>query len=310
MSDSNSDQKKIKLDVQKDVNLLNSFNFVKVLNENNLNKLMIILAERKDDNSENKNAVIIFEKPHFGIDEITSFLTINSQYEIDIQNDIYNKFKIYPLYPFNNIQIQLIYPATEQHIQKYSMQEMFFVSETIDDYKNLTLNFINQTQLNLNWVYNILEHKTESERIIYEDPDPINGFILLPDMKWDGKVDNLYALAIVHQKKILSLRSLTGEHISLLENIRNKCYAALEDKFGIKKEKIRAYVHYQPSFYHFHVHFSHIKHQSPAMPERNIPLSQLVNNLSLFPDYYQKSTLEMVIRRNEKLYDLYKHKFE
>lgn len=303
-------EKKIRLEIQKDVNLLNSFNFVKVLNENNLNKLMIILAEKKDDNSENKNAVIIFEKPHFGIDEIKSFLEINSQFEIDIQNDIYNKFKIYPLYPFNNIQIQLIYPATEQHIQKYSMQEMLFVSETIDDYNNLTLKFINQTQLNLNWVYNILEHKTESERIIFEDPDPINGFILLPDMKWDGKIDNLYALAIVNQKNILSLRSLNGEHVSLLENIRNKCYAALEEKFGIKREKIRAYVHYQPSFYHFHVHLSHIKYQSPAMPDRNIPLSQVINNLSLFPDYYQKSTLEMVIRRNEKFYDLYKHKIE
>ena len=36
-------------------------------------------------------------------------------------------------------------------------------------------------------MYNILEKKTESERIVFEDPDPDNGFILLPDMKWDGK---------------------------------------------------------------------------------------------------------------------------
>lgn len=26
--------------------------------------------------------------------------------------------------------------------------------------------------------------KTESERIIFEDPDPATGFILLPDFKW------------------------------------------------------------------------------------------------------------------------------
>ena len=37
------------------------------------------------------------------------------------------------------------------------------------------------------WVYNILEKKTESERIVYEDADPETGFILLPDMKWDCK---------------------------------------------------------------------------------------------------------------------------
>ncbi|RMZ93330.1 m7 diphosphatase, partial [Brachionus plicatilis] len=106
--------------------------------------------------------------------DINSLLALNSQFEMDIQNDIYNKFKIFPLYPYNNIQVQLIYPATEQHIQKYSVQEMFFVSETIEDYNNLTLKFIEQTQLNLNWVYNILEHKKESERIIFEDPEPVD----------------------------------------------------------------------------------------------------------------------------------------
>lgn len=37
------------------------------------------------------------------------------------------------------------------------------------------------------WVYNILEKKAESERLVYEDPDPEVGFILLPDFKWDQK---------------------------------------------------------------------------------------------------------------------------
>ena len=31
-------------------------------------------------------------------------------------------------------------------------------------------------------VYNILAHTKESENIAYEDPDPENGFILLPDL--------------------------------------------------------------------------------------------------------------------------------
>lgn len=31
-------------------------------------------------------------------------------------------------------------------------------------------------------VYNILEHKAEVERIIYEDPDPVSGFLILPDL--------------------------------------------------------------------------------------------------------------------------------
>lgn len=37
------------------------------------------------------------------------------------------------------------------------------------------------------WVCNILEKKAEVERIVYEDPDPDVGFILLPDFKWDQR---------------------------------------------------------------------------------------------------------------------------
>lgn len=61
-------------------------------------------------------------------------------------------------------------------------------------------------------------------------------------MKWNGKEESLYMLAIVHQKNIESLRSLTGTHIKLLENIRDKSLAAIESKFGLKKHKVRGNV--------------------------------------------------------------------
>lgn len=43
-----------------------------------------------------------------------------------------------------------------------------------------------EQEFSLQWVYNGLEHKEEAERIIYEDPDPVTGFILAPDFKWSG----------------------------------------------------------------------------------------------------------------------------
>jgi m7GpppX diphosphatase len=58
-------------------------------------------------------------------------------------------------------------------------------------------------------------------------------------MKWNGKIESLYMLAIVHQKNLESLRSLSGSHIELLDNIRNKSFAAIESKFGLNKHKIR-----------------------------------------------------------------------
>lgn len=73
------------------------------------------------------------------------------------------------------------------------------------------------------WAYNILEHKAESDRIIYEDNHPENGFILAPDLKWDGKTaETLYLLAICHKRNIKSIRDLNSEHLPLLKNILNE----------------------------------------------------------------------------------------
>lgn len=69
-------------------------------------------------------------------------------------------------------------------------------------------------------MFNILEHKSEKDRIVYEDTDPENGFILIPDLKWDGKqFETLYLLAICNKRGIKSLRDLNSSHIQLLNNI-------------------------------------------------------------------------------------------
>ena len=68
-----------------------------------------------------------------------------------------------------------------------------------------------------------MEHKKESERILFEDTDPQNGFILLPDLKWDGKqVEDLYVTAIIHNRDIKSIRNLNESHLPLLKNILEK----------------------------------------------------------------------------------------
>ena len=71
----------------------------------------------------------------------------------------------------------------------------------------------------LQWVYNILEKKAEAERVVFEDPDPVTGFVLLPDLKWDQKqLENLYLVAICHAHGIKSLRDLNKSHLPLLKN--------------------------------------------------------------------------------------------
>ena len=133
----------------------------------------------------------------------------------------------------------------------------------------------------------------------------------MPDIKWDGKTnESLYLLAIVHQKGIGSLRSLNKDHLGLLENVRSKSLKAIESKYGIKKSNIRAYLHYQPSFYHLHVHFTHIKLQIPGIPERNHQLNQVIENLKVDSDFYRKATLQYAIKQNDSLFELYKDRLQ
>ncbi|GJJ10542.1 hypothetical protein Clacol_004769 [Clathrus columnatus] len=127
---------------------------------------------------------------------------------------------------------------TEVHIQKYTKQRLLMVKETPE------------------LVFNILSHKVESEKILFEDPSPETGFILIPDMKWDLKtVSSLYLVAITHSHSISTLRDLKIEHIPMLKSIRRETGRIVRSKWGLEGEMaLRFYVHYQPSYYHFHVH--------------------------------------------------------
>lgn len=69
-------------------------------------------------------------------------------------------------------------------------------------------------------MFNILNGKSEVERVIFRDDDPETGFVLVPDLKWDQKeLENLYVLAIVKRRGILTLRDLRAEHLPMLRNI-------------------------------------------------------------------------------------------
>lgn len=94
--------------------------------------------------------------------------------------------------------------------------------------------FLKSEQFSLQWVYNILEHKSETDRIVFEDPDPEIGFILCSDLKWDGRtVESLYLLALPFKRGIMSIRNLTQKDIPLLKNIYHKSVVSILDFFKL-----------------------------------------------------------------------------
>jgi len=138
---------------------------------------------------------------------------------------------------------------------------------------------------NYQWIYNIVDGKSEQEYIIYSD----EKFLLIPTDTWDRKTMlNTHVLAIVKDKKLRCLRSLTGDHVGLLEHIINKSLEQLELNYNIPKEKFRMYIHYYPSTWHLHMHFNLVENKEHSIYiDSAYELRNVIQNLKLCSNYYQ-----------------------
>lgn len=259
-----------------------------------------------------KAAVLIIQTASMDSSGLDALLSGLSLHEI-LVNDIYSTFQGDVPRSVKPYKVNLIYPATESHVRKHTDQNFHMVVETKEAYRMITKPFIdNIPKEKIEWVYNILEHKSETERIIYEDPHPRHGFILLPDFKWSdpSNLESLYCLAIVHDRSLRSLRDLTGSHLKLLRNIRNASLEVLGDKFGAKASSIRMYLHYQPTYYHLHVHFSHVKMTQGTFSGKAVLLEDVIYNLSVNSDHYKNATLSFVVgeMQHKPLFELFREK--
>ncbi len=172
---------------------------------------------------------------------------------------------------FADLKINLIYPCTEKHIKKYSKQGVRLVTETPAIYTDHVRPYMQKQREEgrLNWVYNIIEGKKEVEDVISRTPfgeDPEGGLPAGSDLNWDRKtLDALHLLAIVERRDIWSLRDLKKKHIPWLRHMSSKVIDATIKAYpSIEADQLKLYVHYQPTYYHFHIHIVHVALEAGA----------------------------------------------
>lgn len=175
----------------------------------------------------------------------------------------------------DSLKINLIYPCTSQHIRKYSRQGVRLVTETAQVYRDRVRPFM-QAQRDagrLNWVFNIIEGRKEVEDVIFRTPYDAaaqtaneEGFLLLPDLNWDRKtLEALHLLAVVERRDLWSLRDLRRRHIPWLRRMRQQLIDATVGVYAadaaqrLERDQLKLYVHYQPTYYHFHIHIVHVQ---------------------------------------------------
>lgn len=165
------------------------------------------------------------------------------------------------------------------------------------------------------WIVHIIDGTQEKEDVVYRDSD----FVLLPDTErvnryWRtphpavnsfqprilprGPKRILNWLAIAHDRQLRTLRDLRGHHIPMLKSLLNTSLQSIEEHTGIRRDQVMAYVHYPPSVYQLHVHFSYPYGQYCHRDAYRVhSMATIINNLELDADYYRHATLHMVVHR-------------
>jgi len=87
----------------------------------------------------------------------------------------------------------------------------------------------------------------------------------------------------------------------MLLHILDEGCRVIEDIYGVRRDELRVFVHYQPQFYHFHVHFTRLHNDLGCQVERAHLLPQILDELEADGDAYAKKTLYYQLKENDAL---------
>ena len=81
---------------------------------------------------------------------------------------------------------------------------------------------------------------------------------------------------------------------------------AISERYHLPARQIKVYVHYQPSFYHFHVHYVHILLDDPGGVVGHAHLLEdVIDNIEhISSHYYQDCTFTYALRKEDKLWKM------
>jgi m7GpppX diphosphatase len=287
---------------------LQHFKFKRLLEDDPLTKRIVLLGTiEKDD------AILTLEKTGFNSSVVQNdILQYLEQIEVDANNDVYHWGKVLAASDLKRLptcKFNLIHPASETHIRKYEKSTLRMIRETPEAYEKVVKPYIDSMKGDrIQWVKNILYHGEEAERVLFKNED----YIILPDMKWDGKdVSTMYCCCIVYDEQISSLRELTATHTDYLWRIRESILTEVPRIYGdsgITRDQLRLYVHYQPSYYHFHIHVVNSNFLGLAnsmLAGKAILLDDIIDNLQfLGDDGYSKKTITYQLKDTHALWGL------
>jgi len=177
----------------------------------------------------------------------------------------------------------IMYKTEHPDLRTLTNKNMRIVTES---YSTHLAKLKNLRESNYKWIYNIIDNNAEPERIIHQTSE----YVLMKDYVWDESMNNieeLHILAIVRDKRLMSIREITQADIEMLLRIKGESILKIQEKFNISEEKLKIFFHYVPSTYLLHIHFVHVeKCNYKTSIEKCISFDSAIKNISMDPDYY------------------------
>ena len=93
--------------------------------------------------------MVLLEKTPFSEDTLPQMLSADTSLVREFNNDIYSQYSCQLPSRFNTLKGTVICPATAKHLDKYSSHEVHYVYETPEDYKSITLPFIEEQSFSI-----------------------------------------------------------------------------------------------------------------------------------------------------------------
>lgn len=193
------------------------------------------------------------------------------------------------------------------------------ISESPEDYASSeTQAYIEQEMKrpSKQWIHSVMsgeQEKTEvrlktDQYMLLPDTERVNRFIPSQTQSIPSQAQTqapktqtrvcLNWLAICTEPGLKSLRDLRGRHIPMLKDLLENGLKCIEQEANIPRDEVMAYVHYHPSVYQFHVHFSYPYAQQCHRDVYRIhSLVDIINNLEIDPEFYRKATLQISVSK-------------
>ncbi|GAM90174.1 hypothetical protein ANO11243_082140 [Dothideomycetidae sp. 11243] len=250
--------------------LIPQFQFERLLNQDSQGRRIILLGKIAS-----QPALLTIERAAFSTStaHLSTFVSSLTDVQNLGDNDIYRWY----LARSNNsaslphdLKVNLIYPCTPKHIAKYTPQPLRYVTETPSIYATHVRPWIEQQRAEgrLNWVFNILEGRTEQDDVLFcawDGPED-ERFLLLPDLNWDRKtMRSLHLLCLPARRDKWSVRDLGKADVPWLKDMLIRLRGAVASLYGtggakvvgeevVQPDMLKFYLHYQPTYHHLHIH--------------------------------------------------------